>query len=115
MDNAAANPVDVPAAAGIPNRGRPACRRVASERPRLRPSMRVLMVSQFYPPVAGGQEQYVRNLAHALSGRGHGVEVVTIAASAPAGTTLDETVPVHRIRTSAQRLPQLYSDPDRPH
>jgi len=73
------------------------------------------MVSQFYPPVAGGQEQYVRNLAHALSGRGHGVEVVTIAASAPAGTTLDETVPVHRIRTSAQRFPQLYSDPDRPH
>ena len=41
--------------------------------------MRVLMVTQFYPPVAGGQEQHVRNLAHALADRGHGVEVVTIA------------------------------------
>ena len=47
------------------------------------PGMRVLMVSQFYPPVAGGQEQHVRNLAHALVERGHRVEVVTIAADGP--------------------------------
>jgi glycogen(starch) synthase len=77
--------------------------------------MRVLMVTQFYPPVAGGQEQYVRNLAHALVDRGHRVEVVTIAADAPTGTTDDGAVPVHRIRTTAQRLPQLYSDSARPH
>ncbi len=73
------------------------------------------MVTQFYPPVAGGQEQYVRNLAHALVDRGHRVEVVTIAADAPTGTTDDGAVPVHRIRTTAQRLPQLYSDSARPH
>jgi glycogen(starch) synthase len=73
------------------------------------------MVTQFYPPVAGGQEQHVRNLAHALVERGHRVEVVTIAVDGPAGTTVDGAVPVHRIRTTAQRLPQLYSDSGRPH
>ena len=73
------------------------------------------MVSQFYPPVAGGQEQHVRNLAHALVERGHSVEVVTIAVDGPGGTTLDGSVPVHRIRTTAQHLPRLYSDPARPH
>lgn len=78
-------------------------------------SMRVLMVSQFYPPVAGGQEQHVRNLAHAMVDRGHHVEVVTIAVDGPAQTTLDGSVPVHRIRTTAQRLPLLYADSARPH
>lgn len=77
--------------------------------------MRVLMVTQFYPPVAGGQEQHVRNLAQALAERGHAVEVVTIAADAPVGTTLDGAVPVHRVRTTAQRLPRLYADSARPH
>ncbi len=73
------------------------------------------MVTQFYPPVAGGQEQHVRNLAQALAERGHAVEVVTIAADAPVGTTLDGAVPVHRVRTTAQRLPRLYADSARPH
>jgi glycosyltransferase involved in cell wall biosynthesis len=77
--------------------------------------MRVLMVSQFYPPVAGGQEQHVRNLASALAGRGHEVEVVTIALDGTPGTTPDDLVSVHRVRTSTQRLPQLYSDAGRPH
>ena len=77
--------------------------------------MRVLMVSQFYPPIAGGQEQHVRNLAHALVDRGHRVEVVTIATDGPAGTTLDGAVPLHHIRTTTQRLPGLYSDSVRPH
>ena len=74
------------------------------------------MVTQFYPPVAGGQEQHVRNLAQALVERGHRVEVVTIAVDGgPVGMSLDGTVPVHRIRTTAQHLPRLYSDPARPH
>ncbi len=73
------------------------------------------MVTQFYPPVAGGQEQHVRNLAHAMVGRGHHAEVVTIAIDGIAGTTLDGAVPVHRIRTTAQRLPSLYDDAARPH
>jgi glycogen synthase len=73
------------------------------------------MVTQFYPPVAGGQEQHVRNLATALTERGHVVEVATIAVAGPASTVLDGAVPVHHIRTTAQHVPRFYSDPSRPH
>jgi glycogen synthase len=73
------------------------------------------MVTQFYPPVTGGQEQYVRNLSRALAERGHDVEVVTIANDGPAATSVDGAVTVHRIRTTAQRLPRLYDDVARPH
>ena len=72
------------------------------------------MVSQFYPPIVGGQERHVRNLAHGLVDRGHHVEVVTIATDGPPETTLDGDVPLHRIRTTAQRLP-LYAESERPH
>ena len=77
--------------------------------------MRVLMVTQFYPPVVGGQERHVRNLAQSLAERGHGVEVATTAVHGPGDTISDGVVPVHRLPTAAQRLPQLYSDPERPH
>jgi glycogen synthase len=77
--------------------------------------MRVLMVSQFYPPVAGGQEQHVRNLSLALVARGHTVDVITIATDSVPGAALDEGVRLHRVRTSAQHFPWLYSDATRPH
>ena len=77
--------------------------------------MQVLMVSQFYPPVVGGQEAHVRNLAQALEAHGHAVEVATIAVDGTEGTVLDGAVPVHRIRAAAQFLPKLFSDPERPH
>jgi glycogen(starch) synthase len=73
------------------------------------------MLTQFYPPVAGGQERYVRNLAHALVERGHRVDVATIDVTGSAGVSLDGNVTVHRFRTTAQHLPRLYTDPERPH
>jgi glycosyltransferase involved in cell wall biosynthesis len=79
------------------------------------PIVRVLMVTQFYPPILGGQEVHVRHLAHALVDSGHHVEVVTIATDGPGGTTLDGALPVHHIRTTAQRLPRVYAESDRPH
>ncbi len=77
--------------------------------------MRILMLSQFYPPVLGGQERHVRDLAQALVGRGHEVEVATIATAGDSGTTFDGEVPVHRLRTTAQRIPSLYTEAGRPH
>jgi glycosyltransferase involved in cell wall biosynthesis len=77
--------------------------------------MRVLMLTQFYPPVVGGQERYVRDLAQALAGRGHDIEVATIANDGVPGMASDGPVLVHRLRTTMQRLPGLYSDPERPH
>ena len=40
--------------------------------------MRILMLSQFYPPVIGGEEQHVRNLGAALAARGHEVSLATL-------------------------------------
>jgi glycosyltransferase involved in cell wall biosynthesis len=74
-------------------------------------SLRIAMVSQFYPPVAGGQEQYVRNLSHALVDRGHQVSVATINLNGSPQHEFDGEVELHRIRTSAQRLPFLFTTP----
>jgi glycogen(starch) synthase len=85
--------------------------------------MRILMLSQFYPPVAGGQERHVQALAAALAGRGHTVDIVTIATPATCSANVEEqadgvtrpAVRVHRVATTAQRLRRLHSDPERPH
>ncbi len=72
--------------------------------------MRVLMLSELYPPFIGGSEQYVRNLGRELVARGHSVAVATIAADTPgagAGISDEDGVRVHRVRSSTQRLPQL--------
>jgi glycosyltransferase involved in cell wall biosynthesis len=76
--------------------------------------MRVLLLAQFYPPVIGGEERHVRNLAAALAARGHEVSVATQASQEDAGCTLDGAVRVHRLRGTAQRLARLFSDPERP-
>ncbi|HEY5520645.1 MAG TPA: glycosyltransferase family 4 protein [Candidatus Limnocylindrales bacterium] len=69
--------------------------------------MRVLMLTELYPPFIGGSEEYVRNLARGLVERGHEVSVVTISAD---GTTSDEQdggLLVHRVRSSTQRVSAL--------
>jgi glycogen synthase len=77
--------------------------------------VRILLVSQFYPPVTGGQERHVRDLALALVGRGHEVEVATISSGGRVGTSDDGEVKVHRLQSSAQRFPRIYSETERPH
>jgi glycosyltransferase involved in cell wall biosynthesis len=74
-----------------------------------------MLLSQFYPPVTGGEERHVQALGQTLTSRGHEVSVVTIATSGTAGIDIDGGVRVHRVRTSALRLPLMYSDPERPH
>jgi len=74
------------------------------------------MLAQFYPPTIGGEENHVRNLARIMHDRGHHVEVLTTAPGASAQrTVVDRGVAVHYVRTSAQRLPWLYTDQERPH
>jgi glycogen(starch) synthase len=77
--------------------------------------MRVLMLTQFYPPGGGGQERHVRDLAHALAARGHNIELVTIATSGDSGTTTDGPLVLHRLRTTSQRVPHIYETQNRPH
>ena len=74
------------------------------------------MAAQFYPPINGGEERHVRNLATALVARGHEVDVLTIAPGREtAGTTIEDGVRVIRTFSSAQRLPLLHTDSGRPH
>ena len=40
--------------------------------------MRVLMLSEFYPPIIGGMERHVQTLSHELVRRGHHVAVATL-------------------------------------
>ena len=61
--------------------------------------MRILQLSQFYPPVIGGEERHVRNLGAALAQRGHHVSV---------GTLMHPRSPV------VTRIEQVYRDVLRP-
>ncbi|MFC0242582.1 glycosyltransferase family 4 protein [Rhodopseudomonas telluris] len=77
--------------------------------------MRVLLLSQFYPPVIGGEERHVRNLGAALAQRGHQVSVGTSVHHGSPDIETDGNVHVHRLRGTLQRFAGLHADADRPH
>lgn len=70
------------------------------------------MVSQFYLPVAGGQERMVAELSRALRRRGHHVE---IASTTPTPDVDDTQDAAHRIHTLVGRFPGLHADGGRRH
>ncbi|MDH2347391.1 glycosyltransferase family 4 protein [Bradyrhizobium sp. SSUT77] len=77
--------------------------------------MRILLLSQFYPPVIGGEERHIRNLGRALAQRGHTVSVGTFMHPGSPDTELDGAVRVHRLRGTLQRLSNLHTDSERRH
>lgn len=78
--------------------------------------MRILLLAQFLPPVSGGEERHVWNLARALAARSHDVTLLGFATGEDEpGETLSEGVRLVRVRTAASRVSALYSDPTRPH
>ncbi|HEY7030765.1 MAG TPA: glycosyltransferase family 4 protein [Thermomicrobiales bacterium] len=76
--------------------------------------MRVLMVTDFYPPAIGGVERHVQGLSRALVRRGHHVGVATLEFAGAGPGDDDQGVRIHRIRGSSQRLPRLFGNPHRP-
>jgi len=79
--------------------------------------VRILLLTQFYPPIIGGEERHVRNLGAALVNRGHNVSVAT-QWTPLAGSGADEwdnDVRVHRIRGSLQRIQGLFTESERRH
>lgn len=75
--------------------------------------MRVLLLTQLYPPVIGGEERHVRNLAVALADRGHDVHVAT-QESGLGAPVVDPGVTVHLLDNVGRRAPGLYPVADRP-
>ncbi|MEO8285773.1 MAG: glycosyltransferase family 4 protein [Chloroflexota bacterium] len=76
--------------------------------------MRILMLTDFYPPIVGGVEQHVRNLSIALTERGHRVTVATLAHEGLAPFEIDEHgVRIYRVKGTMQRIEVLFSNPGR--
>jgi glycosyltransferase involved in cell wall biosynthesis len=77
--------------------------------------VRILLLSQFYPPIVGGEERHVRNLGAALAARGHQVSVATLWYPGAKSSELDGDVRVYRIRGTLQRLSGLFAEGERRH
>ncbi len=75
--------------------------------------MRILMLSQFYPPIIGGGAIHARSLSVELAARGHEVAVATLLHRGQAEFERDQGVRVYRIRCSLQRVPGIFSDSGR--
>ena len=72
--------------------------------------MRILMLSQFYPPFIGGEAMQVQALSAELAARGHDVAVVTLWHQGLAPFEEEQGVRVYRVRSSSQRIPWLFSN-----
>jgi glycosyltransferase involved in cell wall biosynthesis len=76
--------------------------------------MRILMISQFYPPILGGIERHVKSLSKALAARGHQVAVATLWHPGQPEFEMDGTVKIFRLHSSLERFANLFSS-DRLH
>jgi glycosyltransferase involved in cell wall biosynthesis len=72
--------------------------------------MRILTLSQFYPPIIGGGAIHARSLSVELVSRGHDVAFVTLWHQGQAEFELDQGVRVYRVHSSMRRMPWLFSD-----
>jgi glycogen synthase len=78
--------------------------------------MKILLLAQFLPPTAGGEERHVWTLARALAARAHDVTLLGFATDPEEPTeSHSEGVRILRVRTAASHLPILYSESTRPH
>jgi len=77
--------------------------------------MRILMLTDLYPPLIGGLEQHVRNLSHGLVGRGHRVTVATMSHGDLPRDESDHGVRVHRMGGLVQRVAGVTNPSGRPY
>jgi glycosyltransferase involved in cell wall biosynthesis len=71
--------------------------------------MRVMLLTEFYPPLSGGTEFHVQALAHELLDRGHEVHVVALSPG-----SFDERLPVHHVNIATSMFPRAHESPKRP-
>ncbi len=77
--------------------------------------MRILMLSQFYQPIIGGEERIVQDLSVELVRRGHDVAVATLWHEGFQDYEVDQGVRIFRIHSTTQRAAWLYSEKQRRH
>jgi glycosyltransferase involved in cell wall biosynthesis len=73
------------------------------------------MVSQFYPPIMGGEERHVYNLSRGLAARGHAVAVVTLATDGDESIQHEDGIAVWRVCGWSQRLMGRHRGSERPY
>ena len=72
--------------------------------------MRVLMISEFYPPHIGGVEQYVQSVSRQLVQRGHQVAVAAMQYASSPPFECDRGVHVYRLAGWNRALAPLYEN-----
>ncbi len=77
--------------------------------------MRILMLSQFYHPIIGGEERMVQDLSSELVQRGHEVAVATLWHPGLADYKIDRGVRVFRLHSTTERAVWLYREAQRRH
>src|SRR5205807_4104639 len=77
--------------------------------------MKILMLSQFFAPVAGGEERVVEDLSRELLARGHEVAVGTLRLDGTAPNEDKAGVRVPRVESFFGRFGQIYEESDRRH
>jgi glycosyltransferase involved in cell wall biosynthesis len=71
--------------------------------------MRILMVSQFYPPLYGGIERHVHSLSRDLCARGHQVAVATLHHEGLPGFEEVDGIRIYRVHGTLQRFSSLFT------
>jgi glycosyltransferase involved in cell wall biosynthesis len=75
--------------------------------------MKILMLTQDYPPIIGGGGRYVQSLSRELASRGSEVIVCTPWAQGLLRYEQGKGIAIHRLQGFSQRIPFLYKDSTR--
>ncbi len=75
--------------------------------------LRVLLVTDSYPPLVGGATFWSQQVARQMSERGHTVTLATTWQPDTPATEMDGEVAVHRLRDLTSRIPGISADPYR--
>ena len=75
--------------------------------------MKILILSDLYPPIIGGQERHAQSLSRELSKRGHEVTVCTIGHQGLPEYEEEGGVKIYRVQGFFQKIPLLFKDPTR--
>jgi len=75
--------------------------------------LKIMMLSDLYPPFQGGIETHVQSLSRELGKRGHSVVVCTLGRRDLPNYEEKEKVRIYRIEGLFQGIPFLFKDPDR--